>query len=77
MVDLSFHQPKNNEIIAITISPIVRYVMNLNLLFDLFTSFNIIIGLITSAINIKRDIVVIIISIQYFFLFFIFFSYVK
>ena len=43
MVDLSFHQPKINEIIAITISPIVRYVMNLNLLFDLFTSFNIII----------------------------------
>ena len=74
MVDVSFHQPKINEIIAITISPIVRYVMNLNLLFDLFTSFNIIIGLITSAINIKRDIVVIIIYIQYFF---IFFSYVK
>mgnify|MGYP003554256070 CR=1 FL=1 len=40
MVDVSFHQPKINEIIAITISPIVRYVMNLNLLFDLFTSFS-------------------------------------
>jgi hypothetical protein len=42
------HQAKNNIIIAVTINPIVKYEINLNLIVDLFTNLTIMIGLETS-----------------------------